>query len=179
MIRIGIDPGVRECGVAIEWVREFPSMKQTVRSAFIVRAPRGLLLPQRGDSMACAIMQQLPTLIEPGLSSINLCVEGQQVYPSESAKGDPNDMIKLAAVAGILTGAIANMATAYEQLTMLMPLPREWKGNTPKKIHHARLARDYPHWVEPVERDTPKSLQNHVWDAVGLLEWHKERLQKS
>lgn len=155
MIYIGVDPGVRECGVAIEWPRE--------RRAFLVR---GTL-----DTMVRDIQRPIPEVLGFDLS---VCVEGQQFYGTEKSKGDPQDLIRLAQVAGAVLGALCLRAPGRYEI----PLPRVWKGSTPKTIHHARLARDYPQWVEPVARDTPKSKQHHVWDAVGLLEWHKERVTK-
>ncbi len=169
MIRIGIDPGVRECGVAIETSDAWPryGIGRIVRSAFIVRSSAPTL-HERAIHMAHTVTHgRMHELVE-----ISVCVEGQQVYPSERSKGDPNDMIKVAIVAGAMLGALATHAVV---VASALPLPRQWKGNTPKAIHHERLARDFPHWVEPVAADTPKSLQHHVWDAVGLLEWHKER----
>lgn len=160
MIRIGIDPGVHECGVAIEW--------EGVRAAFIVRS-KASSLPLCAFDMRDKISFRMP--LTPLGARASICVEGQQVYRSEKSKGDPNDMIKLAVVAGV----VLTVAGGGPLVTTAMPLPRQWKGNTPKKIHHARLARDYPQWVEPVAADTPPSLQHHVWDAVGLLEWHRER----
>ena len=154
MIYIGVDPGVHECGVAIEWPRE--------RRAFLVRGTLAIMLRD--------IHRPLPEALGFELS---VCVEGQQFYGTERSKGDPQDLIRLAQVAGAVLGTLVHRAHDYA-----IPLPRVWKGNTPKDIHHARLARDYPQWVEPVAAHTPKSKQHHVWDAVGLPEWHKERLIK-
>jgi hypothetical protein len=53
--------------------------------------------------------------------------------------------------------------------------PSRWKGNVPKLIHHARLARVLTEGehavafadVEPIRA----SLQHNVWDAIGLGLW--------
>ncbi len=157
MIYIGVDPGVRECGVAIEALSG--AGHRCAYRAFLV----GGTLAEMGRD----IRGQVPLL-----GALSICVEGQQFYGTERSKGDPNDLIRLAQVAGAVLGGLL---TGRPDATYSMPLPRQWKGSTPKAIHHTRLARDYPHWVGPVARDTPKSKQHHVWDAVGLLEWHKER----
>lgn len=162
MIRIGIDPGVRECGVAIEFD---PLLSDYSYSAFIVLASDSAL-----HDRALSMARQAIVPIRRG-EHIVVCIEGQQVYRSESAKGDPNDIVKLATVAGVMLGVIAQ----HGFCDVSMPLPRQWKGGIKKDKHHPRLKRDYPYWVEPVAADTPKSLQHHVWDAVGLLEWRKER----
>ncbi len=172
MIRIGIDPGVHECGVAIEWYHAFPEYGTARRtySAFMVRSDAEVPLQLRARRMAVCIEDHL----HGGESeTVYLCVEGQQIYKSEKSKGDPKHMINLATVAGILVGALC---VTYDA-TVEIPLPRQWKGGIDKARHHVRLARDFPHWVEPVAADTPPSLQNHVWDAVGLLEWHRKRTE--
>ncbi len=168
MIYIGVDPGVRECGVAIEFV-----FRSRHYEAFLVRS-KERTLTDRACEMAQEISARLPCAPHE-LPQVSVCVEGQQFYGTERSKGDPQDLIYLAQVAGYVMGAIASSSRLA---AASMPLPREWKGSVPKAVHHDRLARDYPHWVEPVARDTPESKQHHVWDAVGLLEWHKERSTK-
>ena len=179
MIRIGIDPGVHKCGVAIAQYKTWPGhgMARVTCSAFVARADYAEMPCVTGMDMASQIVLRLQPMAD---GPVCICIEGQQIYPSEKSEGDPNDMVKVAVVAGALAGALAYACAVSNtpKPRLAMPLPREWKGSVPKDIHHKRLARDYPHWVEPVEADTPKSLQNHVWDAVGLLEWHKERSEK-
>ncbi len=82
--------------------------------------------------------------------------------------GDVNDLICITFVGGVVVRALR--ATAIEA-----PLPRQWKGTMPKDVHHERLQRDHPEWIEYVERETPKSMRHHVWDAVGLVIWLQER----
>ena len=155
--RVGIDPGVHECGVAIAC--NHPTF--TLLKAWQVSGPV--------DHMVQQILDYIPAA-----GSISICVEGQQIYRSEKSKGNPNDMIRVAQVAGGMLWALVceSGATAYE-----IPLPRAWKGATPKAIHHERLKRDYPQWIDPVAAETTKSKQHHVWDAVGLLEWHRKQTQ--
>ncbi len=155
--RVGIDPGVHECGVAIEG---------HYRKAFLISGTLSEMLRQLNGSLHLAVRR----------GDLYLCVEGQQIYRSEKSKGDPNDMIRVAQVAGAVLGMLMAdpllTPTAYE-----VPLPRTWKGATPKAIHHERLKRDYPQWIEPVAAETTKHKQHHVWDAVGLLEWHRKQTQ--
>lgn len=166
MIYVGIDPGVRECGVAIEWDHAPP---EHARRAFLVKSDKPTVQLRAG------VMARSVANLLQGATHIKLCVEGQQIYSSEKSKGDPNDMVKVAIVAGAMLGALERYT--YMDIVAL-PLPRQWKGGLPKAEHHRRLARDYPHWVEPVQADTPKSMQHHVWDAVGLLLWHKKRTER-
>jgi hypothetical protein len=162
MIYIGIDPGVRACGVAIEYGPREPHFARARLQAFLVRGG----WPEMVD--------QLLERFGSEATIVQACVEGQQFYGTERSKGDPNDLIGVAHVGGLLMGAL--MANARVSRAML-PLPRQWKGTLQKHIHHQRLRQRHPQWIEPVERDTPKSMQHHVWDAVGLLEWMKGRSQ--
>ncbi len=153
--RVGIDPGVHECGVAIEIGLH--------RKALLVAGT----LPEMLDLVWGYV---------PIAGRLYVCVEGQQIYRSEDSKGDPNDMINVAQVAGAMLGMLL-VDHAPEPTVYKVPLPRTWKGSLPKKQHHARLARDFPHWVTPVKAQTKSRMQHHVWDAVGLLEWHRRQTQ--
>ncbi len=163
LIYIGVDPGTRLCGVA--WERD------ERRAAYVVRS-KALSLESRAIDMAAQIADGLPMRQGERPTAV-ACVEFPRFYGTAKSKGDPNELVDLAGVAGVVLGALA----ARLRLVPAMPYPRTWKGSTPKEIHHERLARDFPHWVEPVERSTSKSMQHHVWDACGLLEWIKSKTQ--
>ncbi len=163
VIYVGVDPGTRLCGVA--WECDDPRF--AIRLAFLVRS-KAKTLDLRAVDMATQIGTRLLVGHRERPAAV-ACVEFPRFYGTAKSEGDPNDLIDLAGVAGAVLGALSLRL----RLLPTMPYPRAWKGSTPKGIHHKRLARDFPHWVEPVERDTPKSMQNHVWDACGLLEWIK------
>lgn len=61
-----------------------------------------------------------------------LIVEVPQVYREVKQKGDPNDLINLALLAGNLEALIS----AREVIEVR---PGTWKGQIPKHTHHARL----------------------------------------
>ncbi len=167
LIYIGVDPGTRFCGVA--WETDDPRFAR--RAAYVVRS-KALSLDLRAVDMATQIVNGLP--VRRGERPLAIaCVEFPRFYGTAKSKGDPNELIDLAGVAGVVLGALSSSLRVLTELTH----PRTWKGSTPKEIHNARLARDFPQWVEPVER-TSKSMQNHVWDACGLLEWIKSKTQK-
>ncbi len=164
LIYVGVDPGTRLCGVAWEC--------DDSRCAYVVRS-KALSLELRALEMATEIVNRLPVRRVERPAAI-VCVEFPRFYGTAKSEGDPNDLIDLAGVAGVVLGTLSTRLL----LVPAMPYPRTWKGSIPKKIHHERLARDFPQWVEPVERDTSKSMQNHVWDACGLLEWIKSKNAK-
>ncbi len=166
MIFVGIDPGTRMCGVAISDGAK-PVWAGLVRS-------NALTLARRAAEMAGGLRSILEALAEegriaaPGSRADHGCVELPQFYGTDKSKGDVNDLIDIAFVGGAMT-------TALGCVSLMAPLPRQWKGTLPKEIHHERLQRDYPAWIEHVERDTPKSMRHHVWDAVGLAVWIQQR----
>lgn len=95
-----------------------------------------------------------------------LVVERPQAYSALKSKADPNDLITLALVAGAAIGA-------HGWHHLRTPSPAEWKGQTPKEIHHPRiLAALAPAELEILELvKAPASLQHNVRDAVGLGLW--------
>ena len=99
-------------------------------------------------------------------------VELPQVYTRDKSKGNPNDLIKVAAVAGaLLKGILADR--------QMFVLPAEWKGNAPKEVTENRCRVDLS--AEELDRvELPaKSLQHNVWDAIGIGLWFlkKEKLR--
>lgn len=91
--------------------------------------------------------------------------EFPQVYRAGASKGDPDDLLQLAGIVGVFSANIA----AREYLAIR---PREWKGNVPKDVHHARLTKaldDHERLI--VEESAPPSLRHNVLDAVGIGLW--------
>ena len=97
--------------------------------------------------------------------------ERMAVYKFTSQKGDQNDLILLAEVAGAACGVIG--ALADEPVTA-----RSWKGQVPKDIMHARvlgrLTQEEAAAVDGVK--TPGGLRHNFLDAVGIGLWRAGRL---
>lgn len=118
--------------------------------------------------------------IEPLILPPAECViEIPQVYRASKSKGDPNDLIKLATVAG-------RLAEYYESRGLRVQLvkPREWKGQLPKKVMQNRLLGTRgPQWT----RDEINALagaanrvgnyDHNVLDAVALGMWRLGRFK--
>lgn len=98
-------------------------------------------------------------------------VEHPVIYPVERAKADPNDIVKLAAVAGVVGAACAAASIGCE---LEFVMPRQWKGTVPKHIHNERTRARCPEAVALVDC-VPKSQQHNIWDAVALALWRSER----
>lgn len=140
-----IDPGVNEIGVAI-W--EGPWLVQ----AFLVRRLRD----EHFYSMIIKLRQLMPTYIT------RLAIEKPRVYAPSRSKGDPNDLIDLAFVAG---------ATIYaaQPKEVIEIYPATWKGQVPKPVMVERVKSALtPKELPLVELPRAKSLQHNVWDAVGI-----------
>jgi hypothetical protein len=85
-------------------------------------------------------------------------IELPQSYRLEHQKGDQNDLIRLAYQAGRLEerhGAVGN--------TVLV-LPRQWKGQRPKKVTRARAELV----LDPYELTLIRSDDHNLWDAVAI-----------
>lgn len=94
-------------------------------------------------------------------SLVRLVVELPQVYVQARQKGDPNDLIQLAAVVG-------GLCEAFRRVPQRVYLPAEWKGQVPKEIIHARVKARLSN--EELGRIIcrKKALMHNVLDAVGI-----------
>ena len=148
---ISLDPGVKKAGVAVfhdkklteAWLahgKNWQDTAQNVKSHFI----------------ACY--------------SAELVMEKPQVYVQSKLKGDPDDLIGLALMAGCVAGMLsAGVKSVY------LYFPRQWKGQVPKNIMTARTKEKLSD-EERSRVDLPaKYLQHNVWDAVGIGLYHLKR----
>lgn len=107
-------------------------------------------------------------------------IECPQVYRQSLQKGDPNDLIKLATKVG-------EIGMAYRMVYYLRgvdfhyekPLPRDWKGQVPKSIHHNRELKKLSEeerraMVQDLKR-VPMGAWGDVKDAVCLGLWRLGR----
>jgi hypothetical protein len=89
-------------------------------------------------------------------------IECPQVYVHSRAKGDPNDLIRLALMAGVIVGAIG-------QKNVVEYRPAEWKGQVPKDVMTERIKRSLNKGEQSrVVLPRAMSLAHNVWDAVGI-----------
>lgn len=99
-------------------------------------------------------------------------IECPEIYRAKFMKGDPNNLITLA----VRVGRYQERLIAAGVPCGLV-LPKVWKGQLDKLIHHRRVFRDLPE----VERAAvvrvaknpweDKSYSGDVWDAVALAKW--------
>jgi hypothetical protein len=146
---VSVDPGNDGCGVALWSV-----------SGELLRA--GYAAPRRRLPEPAARWMEVAHAVIGYAGVLNpedVAIEVPQVYPDDPVP--PNDLITLAMVAGVVLGHLSPLrATRY--------LPREWKGQVPKKVQHERL-RAHLKSAELGRLDLPApSLQHNVWDAIGI-----------
>lgn len=115
-----------------------------------------------------------------------VCVEGQELYVGKTK--NPKDILALGQVAGGCVAAFAGLSIIPD---LAMPLPKEWKGGVPKRIHHARIygslgiaykacgtkENGYAVPLDPVRTigKVLKSDWKHIGDAIGLALWAREQ----
>lgn len=98
-------------------------------------------------------------------------IEVPQVYQQRQQKGDPNDLIDVAVIAGIAAGAAAPFVEPQ------LVRPHKWKGNRPKALDNTYTFS----LLSPEEKavvdgcDVLKSKLHNVIDAVGLGLWKLKR----
>lgn len=147
---VAIDPGKKHLGLAIFGCGELLSCS---------------LVPVHNTLALITIIRSRPADI--------YVIENQQIYSRLQSKGDPNDILELAHISGMLRGVILLTALVEQRnIQILRPRPREWKGTITKQVHHNRLEQKYPQAVSMmVEQKIPVSKRHNVWDAIGLGDW--------
>ena len=98
--------------------------------------------------------------------------ERMAIYKFTSQRGDQNDLIPLAEIAGAACGALGARGEPV--------LARTWKGQVPKDVCHARCRsrlneRELRHAVA-AEEIVIASLRHNFWDAIGIGLWKIGRL---
>ena len=159
MILVAIDPGVKAAGVALFEDGE-------LASAWL---SRGKTWTETARAVRLAVENRLPLEI---IRDCHAAIEKPQVYRTEFLKGDPNDLIDVALMAGAAV-------SGFDPKHVKSYLPKEWKGQVPKAVMTKRIKG----WLskeehERVELPKAGTLRHNVWDAVGIGVQHL-RLQRN
>ncbi|MEI6806160.1 MAG: hypothetical protein WCK49_06595 [Myxococcaceae bacterium] len=103
-----------------------------------------------------------------------LAVELPQIYQQKFLKGDPNDLIPLSVMSGLLWASF-NPAKCF------LPRPATWKGQVPKEVMQERIVAGLTPKQKSVLAENlhvvPKHLRHNVYDAVGIGQWAFNQLQ--
>lgn len=173
MIAVGIDPDTKSTGIAA--VQSYNGGFQILHVE-LVRAV-GRLAADRRVEMAEELIKVM-RLNPFGINYIPtaVAVEWMKLRPREKR---PNDIVNLNGIAGMCVMAATQLKPDY----IFTPIPQEWKGTVPKKIHQARILdrlhltpelaykKGYGNGVVPGSAGIPKSMRTHVIDALGLAVW--------
>ena len=149
---IGVDPGLRGCGVGL------------VLGGIVVGAAyvKNSNTSGRGPSAWVKMAEEVSRFVnQQGVftgGTTALVQEVMKVYPRQ--KGDAADLLELNGVNGAI-------AASLKCDTHIGYFAREWKGQVPKDIHNARIELK----LTPEEKarivSTP-SLRHNVLDAIGI-----------
>lgn len=162
---LAIDPGVKATGWAI-------FERGQLKACGVARANKSLnqveSIREVVERVAIEWEEYMGFSYRPKL----LVAERPQVYRQAQLKGDPNDLIPLAIIDGVIWERFKPEGVSF-------PLPREWKGQVPKSVMANRILeslnkRELETVKELLER-TPSSLRHNGYDAIGLGQWALKR----
>lgn len=159
---LAIDPG-STCAGWSTWRQRLPDEKWCLYSC-------GLL---RWKSHAELVTTTTRLVADVGSMVERVVVELPQVYSQRHWKGDPNDLIGVAATAGVIVGVLGFYEVEWVK-------PHSWKGNVPKQVHNARVLAaldDRRAAFDAVRTSVPSSLLHNVIDAIGLGAWASRKVR--
>lgn len=149
MIVLGIDPGTRATGIAY-----------VGSGCCSVRVVPGEAAP----AVALQIVREATGDIGTRDPVSHVVIEVPIFRSFDRSLGTPNDLIKLALLAGTIAGAFRGDVDVE-----LVP-PHTWKGAIPKDVHQARTRRR----IEAQHRDwlaTWDATDHNGRDAIALAMW--------
>lgn len=175
---IGIDPDTKSTAVAV-------ATKHKLLAVVVIKPSKQHEDDTPAVAMARALWQQLPNVFKLYGTVSAVVVEGQQIRHDASAP--PADILQLALVAGACVGIAGGL-----HIPLLVPLPHDWKGNTPKPINQMRTFRAFglpaeqrSEYCVPLDSPALQSVQGyqdvtisdwkHLGDAAGLALWGARR----
>ena len=144
---VAVDPGLRGCGVSV------------FDDGVLMRAQYMTNPEKTGDGMEAILAMALMCYHE----AEEVVVEFPHVYAGSKSKGDPHDLLVLAAIDGAI-GAYASRDGAKVRRIF----PSEWKGQLDKDACWRRVE---GRLTEPEKRAISwpcESLRHNVADSVGI-----------
>lgn len=138
-VLLAVDPGVRYPAGAL-------FVSGVLQKASRVKIPKGIG-PKTPVLERCRAISLSITDWAQAIPDI-LVVEYPQIYTQDKSKGNPNQLVPLAAIGACLSGL-------YMATRVISPTPREWTGNIPKN-------EDGDPW------DSPRGRR--VWERLSDVE---------
>ncbi len=172
---LALDPSVRSPGIAI-------FKDGTLVIADRVKIPKYDVEKFSDGARWDFVARRILASVRPCLSDVtegatDLVFELPQIYTWGKSKGDPNDLVGLAGVAGALVG---HLVQSFPLLGVYSPTPAEWIGQLPKSTKGS--AKESPRAQRILSRLSAEELarvpdQHDALDAVGLGLWRLGRLE--
>lgn len=147
-VLVSVDPGLRGCGVAV-------FADGVLLSAQYVANPAKGDGPKAWLQMGLQVFRAVGAFVKAGFRMV---VEVPRVYPV--SKGDPNDLIQIAGVAGAVVGQLTPDTAQFTY-------PSDWKGQVPKEICQRRITA----LLSKTELDSVQSVgykDHNTYDAIGI-----------
>jgi hypothetical protein len=117
-----------------------------------------------------ALWMRAPTSLV-GIAHVDvLVIENPKIYPGPQQKGDPDDVVLLATLVGMIAGHVPHRE-------LRLPRPQEWKGNVPKDVMLKRIESK----LEPHEKavlDKASGKRDAILDAIGVGLWALGRVNQ-
>lgn len=154
---LAIDPGLRDCGLALYTGHK---LVRAVLARSSNKADRG---PYAWRDMA---MVAHAWVVQQGVLPDVVVIEAQQIYPAKFQKGDQDDILQLAGVGGALAYAFRNASEMYSYL------PRIWKGQVPQSVFAKRILSKLTIPELSLIEACPSSLMHNIAHAIGLARYH-------
>lgn len=155
-----------------------PAVERQALAVYVRGELHGLVRILAGAADGGALLEECRPYLVPVTADRRAVIELPQVYPGRRQKGDPNDLIEVAAAAG----AVGALLSAHG-LAVRFVRPRDWKGQRPKDVDHARTrAILHASELEIVERvcaGVPRAHRLDLMDAVGIGLWSLGRGRES
>lgn len=164
---LGIDPGLRSVGLAV------------VDGAGRLELATMLHNPEEHDdgpvaweAMAEAVLERIRADFEQGAAALDVAVVERQQVRGKMVNRNPQVMITLANVAGVLIHAIP----ADRKLAVW---PSQWTHNEKEAWVSVRRSLTPDELKRCELYTTTPSSEHNLWDAVGIARWgaHQARLQ--
>jgi hypothetical protein len=156
VVLLAIDPGLRGCGVAcFRDTGPAEGIAELLRAGYAAGSPNAV----RSEAWLTTVRAVKEFVGSDRVTE--LVVELPQVYRFSRSKGDPNDLIQLAAVVGALCEAFA---PAQQRIY----LPAEWKGQVSKDVLWERACKRLTPEEEGRVVCRQKTLLHNARDAVVL-----------
>ncbi len=161
---ISIDPGAKLAGVAT-----FEDGELTC--AWLAR-PKGDNIGWRETAFETyrTLLDRFPVQV---LIDAEVAIERPQIYHPKFLRGDPNDLVTLALMAGGIVTLLGQSVSVTEYY------PKQWKGQVKKEAMVERVKERVAEngWTDRVELPTrAKKLAHNIFDAIGIGLKHLKRL---